>query len=105
MIEVFLGFTGVLVLGALVPGPWRTPARVALAFHVILLPVWAAAYGISRLPQPGPGAWLLLVPLTFVWLVILDLRFGVGARLSRRPAAASNGRRAGAPNEDAQRTT
>jgi len=71
-------------LAALVPSPARRWVRAGLVFVIILAPVIALAAAIALLaPRTEPGTWLLFLPLTFVYLASLDLRWGVSARLAR----------------------
>ena len=79
---------GALLVGSLLPTPARTASRVLLAFFVVLLPVTAVAWALSEWDRASPATYLALLPLTFCWLAVLDLRWGVSARLARRPARA-----------------
>ena len=77
---------GLAALGvaALLPSPVRAWARAALVFAVVLSPVLVlAGLLVAFAPKLEPGTWLLFLPLTFVYLASLDLRYGVSARLSR----------------------
>lgn len=71
-------------IAALVPSRARRWVRTALVFVVILAPVIALVAAIAcYAPRTEPGTWLLFLPLTFVYLASLDLRWGVSARLAR----------------------
>ena len=98
MIAALLAVLGCLAIASLVPSPWRTPARVGLALFVLLTPLWALAIALSRSGRAEPGTWLLFLPATFVYLAVIDLRYGVSARLARigtvRPERASSDPRA-----------
>jgi hypothetical protein len=50
----------------------------------VLSPVIAIGFAFSRWPHAGPGIWLAFVPLAIVWMALLDLRWGVSARLPHR---------------------
>ena len=81
---------GALVVGSLLPTPARSPARVGLGFLVVLSPVLAAAVALASWDRATFATYLALLPLTFAWLAVIDMRFGISARLARFP---SRGRR------------
>jgi hypothetical protein len=74
-----------LVVASLVPWPGRRWAATVALCAAILAPLVAFGVWLASRPRTEPGTWLLLMPLTFAWLAVLDLRFGVGARIARPP--------------------
>ena len=77
------GVLAALVLLAAVPSRAREAARVTCIFLVVLAPVIAIAYALSLVSRSEPLAWLALLPITIVWLAILDLRWGVSGRVTK----------------------
>ncbi len=73
---------------ALVPWRGRRTVRAALLWAALLSPVLAVAVWLALRDGTEPGSWLLLLPLTLVYLATVDLVFGVSARLSPRPPRA-----------------
>jgi len=74
---------GLLLVASLVPWAGRGHARAVALAALVLAPPAAVAAVLARYGRGEPGGWLLLLPVTFVWLAWIDLRFGVAARLAR----------------------
>jgi hypothetical protein len=83
VIPTLLGILGLLLAGSVLPNPWREGMRAGLAFYVVFSPLVALAAFLST-QDVEPGTWLLFLPLTIVWCITMDLRFGVSRRLARR---------------------
>lgn len=62
--------------------------RAVLVGAAVLAPPAVLAWALAAFGRPEPGTWLLFLPLLFVWLAGIDLRFGVSARLARPPRGA-----------------
>lgn len=94
VLALVLVLAGATLVAAVVPGPGRAWARSIALGAAILAPVGGAVVLIARVGRE-PGTWLLLLPLTILWLAWIDLRFGVGARLARPAARTKVDARAG----------
>ena len=81
-----LAAAAALGAAAVVPSRGRPRARAVATGALLLAPPAALGVALARWGRPEPGTWLLLLPVTFTWLAFVDLRFGVSARLARRPA-------------------
>ncbi|MCC7139200.1 MAG: hypothetical protein IT460_12330 [Planctomycetes bacterium] len=57
--------------------------RTVLVGAAVLAPPGVLAWALVAWGRPEPGTWALFLPLLFVWLAAIDLRFGVSARLAR----------------------
>jgi peptidoglycan/LPS O-acetylase OafA/YrhL len=90
VIPALLALLGLLLLGSVVPGPWRDGARAGLVFYALFSPLLALAAFLSTC-DTEPGTWLLFLPLGTAWCIALDLTIGVSRRLARRPGR-RNGR-------------